>query len=105
MRFAPLLLALVLAGCAASPTAPSFGSSGSTGSTGSTGSAAALVDIGAGIQGPAGLAATVVATGLMNVAALAVDDQARIWAATAAFDDAGTDTISVVATPGSPPKP
>jgi glucose/arabinose dehydrogenase len=58
--------------------------------------ATGLVDIGAGLQGAAGLAATVSATGLVNVASLAVDVTGRIWAGTAAIDDAGTDEIDVV---------
>lgn len=97
MRLVAVLLGLVLVGCAA----PSSATPSAARSAAATD---ALVDIGAGIQGPAGLAATVVAAGLPNVAALAVDDEGRIWAGTAAFDDAGTDTISVVATAGSVPR-
>lgn len=78
------------------------GGVGSTGSAApSTASAsAALVDIGSGLSGPPGLAATVVATGLANVAALAIDGNGRLWASTAAFSDAGTDAVYLVAASG-----
>jgi glucose/arabinose dehydrogenase len=66
--------------------------------------ATGLVDIGAGLRGPAGLAATVYATGLVNVASLAVDGDGRAWAGTAAFDDAGTDAIYVVTAGAAPVK-
>ena len=52
--------------------------------------------IGAGLSGTDDLAATVVATGLPNVAALAVDGRGRVWASTAAYSDAGTDAIYLV---------
>ncbi len=57
---------------------------------------ATLVDIGAGLQGPAGLHATVYATGLSSVAAMAVDDDGRLWIATADYTDSGTDALDVV---------
>jgi glucose/arabinose dehydrogenase len=62
-----------------------------------------LVDIGAGLSGPAGLSATVAATGLENVAALAVDARGRLWAATAAYSDEGNDGLYVVSAPGASP--
>jgi glucose/arabinose dehydrogenase len=55
-----------------------------------------LIDIGEGLQGPEGTTATVEATGLQNVAALAFDGQGRLWAATAAFSDDGTDAVYLV---------
>ena len=39
------------------------------------------------------LAATVFATGLAHVAAFAFDADGRLWVATAAFEDAGTDAV------------
>lgn len=54
------------------------------------------VDIGAGLTGPSGLTAEVLARGLTDVSAFAIDDQGRLWAATAAFEDAGTDAIHLV---------
>jgi glucose/arabinose dehydrogenase len=89
MRFistAVLSVALVAgcAGAAAAPTAP-------------------LVDIGAGLHGPTGLAATTYATGLANVAAVAFDADDRLWAATARFADDGTDAIYLVPAAGVTP--
>jgi glucose/arabinose dehydrogenase len=66
-------------------------------------SAAALVDIGSGLQGPASLAASVYATTLPKVAAIAFDDAGRLWAATADYNDAGQDAIYLVAEPGATP--
>jgi glucose/arabinose dehydrogenase len=66
-------------------------------------SAAALVDIGSGLQGPAGLAASVYATGLPKVAAIAFDAAGRLWAATADYSDAGQDAVYLVAEPGATP--
>ncbi len=81
-----LLLAAIVAGCSSA-----------------SGSTPALVGIGAGLQGPAGLAATAYASGLANVAAFAFDADGRLWAATAAFEDADTDAVYLVATPGAAP--
>ena len=50
---------------------------------GSQGPGASLVAIGAGLKGPPGLNATVLARGLPRVSALAFDSQGRLWAATA----------------------
>ena len=62
-----------------------------------------ITEIGAGLKGPAGLEAAVYATGLSNVSALAFDASGRLWAATAAYDDAGTDAVYLVAATGSAP--
>jgi hypothetical protein len=75
-----VLLMLLIAGCGGSyagrlPETPS------------------LVPIGAGIDGPAGLTATVYAVGLPRVAAFAFDPQGRLWVATAALTDAGEDGL------------
>ena len=106
MRFGALTLAaLLLAGCAAPAGAISVATSASPASPDSAATTVpGLVDIGAGLQGPAGLVATVIATGLPNVASLAIDATGRIWAGTAAFDDAGTDAIYVIAGGAAPLK-
>jgi glucose/arabinose dehydrogenase len=105
------LLCLVVAGCtgavgADSPsTSPSSVAPPSTGSTASASiDASSLVDIGAGLHGPAGLTATVYATGVTNAAAFAFDAEGRLWVATAAFSDDGSDAISVVASAGATPE-
>ena len=85
-----LLLALVVAACgagAAAVPAPT----------------ATLTDIGAGLQGPAGLAATTYATGLGHVSAFSFDAGGRLWAATAGYDDDGTDAVYLVASAGAAP--
>ena len=63
----------------------------------------ALVDIGAGLEGPSGLAATVYASGLKNVAAAAFDADDRLWVATADYSDSGADGLYLVASDGSTP--
>ncbi len=62
--------------------------------------------MGAGLQGPAGLAASVYARGLPHVAALVVDAAGRLWAATAAYSDAqaGNDGVYVVSTAAAAPR-
>jgi glucose/arabinose dehydrogenase len=65
--------------------------------------ATAVVDIGAGLKGPAGLAASVYATGLPKVAAIAFDARGRLWAATADYTDSGQDAIYLVAERGATP--
>jgi glucose/arabinose dehydrogenase len=73
------------------------------GCAGAAAPTASLVDIGAGLHGPAGLAATTYATGLANVAAAAFDDDDRLWAATASFADDGTDAVYLVPAAGATP--
>jgi glucose/arabinose dehydrogenase len=67
------------------------------------GAAAVLTEIGAGLQGPAGLAATTYASGLGNVSAFAFDADGRLWAATASFADDGTDAVYLVPAAGAMP--
>jgi glucose/arabinose dehydrogenase len=62
-----------------------------------------LVDIGVGLQGPAGLTASRFATGIPNAAALAFDASGGLWVGTAAFTDTGTDAIYYVASEGATP--
>ena len=85
-----LLLALVVAACgagAAAVPAPT----------------ATLTDIGAGLQGPAGLVAATYATGLGHVSAFSFDAGGRLWAATAGYDDDGTDAVYLVPSAGAAP--
>jgi glucose/arabinose dehydrogenase len=67
------------------------------------GATTALVDIGAGIKGPAGLTATVYAGGLTHAAAFALDAQQRLWVATADYTDTGKDGVYLVAASGATP--
>ena len=86
-RLATLALAvLVLVGCGGSAAAASE----------------ALVDIGAGLRGPAGLHASVYAQGLASAAAMAVDDDGRLWVATADYTDSGTDGLYLVGSAATP---
>jgi glucose/arabinose dehydrogenase len=100
-----LLTVVVLAGCtsvtagtgasSSSPVAPSSAAISS--------SDAALTDIGGGLKGPAGLVATVYASGLANVSAFAFDAEGRLWAATAAYDDARADGVYRIDSAGVTP--
>jgi glucose/arabinose dehydrogenase len=65
--------------------------------------AADLVSIGAGLSGPAGLVASVFASGANHVSAFAFDGQGRLWFATAAYTDDGTDGIYLVPAAGAAP--
>jgi glucose/arabinose dehydrogenase len=60
-----------------------------------------LVPVGAGLRGLAGLRATAYTHGVPSVAALALDPQGRIWAATADYTDKGNDGVFVAARPGA----
>jgi glucose/arabinose dehydrogenase len=68
------------------------------------GSAGAATSIGAGLRGPSGLSATVYATGLQHVSALATDAQGRVWVATAAARDKGKDSVYLVSGAGATPQ-
>jgi glucose/arabinose dehydrogenase len=63
----------------------------------------ALVDIGAGLNGPAGLRATVYTKGLTSVSALAFDSIYRLWITTADFEDEGRDALYVATEVGATP--
>jgi len=92
--FALGLFVLMSAGCtAAEAVAPS--TSAATSSAGPSGSDG-LVDIGAGLRGPTGSTASVLATGVPNVAAIAIDDDDRLWLGTAAYADDGSDAVFVL---------
>src|SRR6478672_9202911 len=62
-----------------------------------------LGDIGQGLRGPSGLSAATYATGLTHISAIAFDGDARLWAATADYSDAGADAVYVVTVQGSTP--
>jgi len=63
----------------------------------------ALVPIGAGLNGPSGLAATLFASGLPTASAFAVDDRGRLWVATSAASDHRKDGVWLVARAGARP--
>ena len=83
-------LALLAAGCG--------GGSAKT-ATAATG----RVAIGHGLQGPAGLEATVYATGLRNVSAFAFDASGRLWATTSAASDHSHDGVYLIPRGGGAP--
>ena len=62
-----------------------------------------LHPIGSGLRGPAGLKATVYATGLPTVATLAFDSQGRLWAAAAGLSSHRRDGVYLIASPGARP--
>jgi glucose/arabinose dehydrogenase len=66
-------------------------------------STTALVAIGAGVEGPADLKATVYAQGVPKASALALDPQGRLWIATADYSDTGQDALYVVPQAGAAP--
>jgi glucose/arabinose dehydrogenase len=70
---------------------------------GNDASGGGLTSIGAGVRGPSGIQATVYAQGLTHASGFAYDDQGRLWVATAAAQDDGTDGVYVVAAPGAAP--
>src|SRR5271157_1238385 len=86
-RLALMMLLLGLTGCAGRSASPS---------------ASELRPIGAGIRGPAGLAATVYAKGPPTVAALAFDRHGRLWMAAAGLEAHARDGVYMVAKPGGP---
>jgi glucose/arabinose dehydrogenase len=87
-------LALVAAGC---------GSSGHGGTAPATTAASGTAAIGEGLQGAAGLKATVYATGLRNVSALAFDSRGRLWATTSAAENHSHDAVYLVRAAGAAP--
>ena len=62
-----------------------------------------LESIGQGLHAPPGTTASVYATGLVNAAAFALDDQGRLWVAAAQQVDDGTDHLYVVRAKGATP--
>jgi glucose/arabinose dehydrogenase len=55
-----------------------------------------LVSIGAGLQGPNGLRASVYASGLAHVSAFALDGQGRLWVTTSAATGHGADGVYLI---------
>ena len=62
-----------------------------------------LVPIGAGLDGPAGLRATVYATGLPLMSAFAFDAQGRLWVTTSGDTTHGSDGVYVIERMGAQP--
>jgi glucose/arabinose dehydrogenase len=95
-RLAPLAVAVLLAvsagACRDSPT-PTSAAPDDDG----------LVDVGAGLRGPEGVAATLYASGLPKMAAFAIDPDRRLWIATADYRDTGTDAVYLVTAAGASP--
>lgn len=91
-----LTCALVLTGCGGASSGGRTAARPATTATAADG----LVDIGAGLHGIAGLRASVAATGLDHLAALAYDARGRLWAATAAASDQGNDAVYLIADGG-----
>ena len=71
------LVGLAVAACSPAAGLTSGSSSAATASTGTSAGTGTPLAIGGGLSGPAGMSATVVATGLPNVAGLAVDQGRR----------------------------
>src|SRR5208283_2469802 len=70
------------------------------GSTGRVPSRSQLVAIGAGLDGPAGLRATVYAQGPPTLAAVIVDRRGRLWLAAAGLETHTQDGVYMIAKPG-----
>ena len=64
---------------------------------------AALTDIGAGLQGPAGLVATALRDRARPCLGVLVRPGGRLWAATAGYEDDGTDAVYLVPSTGAAP--
>jgi glucose/arabinose dehydrogenase len=83
---------LVLLGCGSSSPGSSPHGKGSSGG--------ALVAIGAGLKGPAGLKATVYAKGPPTTASFAFDPHGRLWVAAAGLETHSDDGVYVIVKPG-----
>jgi glucose/arabinose dehydrogenase len=71
--------------------------------TGTGEARSASVAIGAGLQGPKGLHATVYATGLAHVSAFALDSSGQLWLTTSAATDHSADGVYLVRSAGATP--
>jgi glucose/arabinose dehydrogenase len=80
-----------------------LGAGGCSAHRGASSQRAGLVAIGAGLRGPAALAATVYSTGLPTASAFAVDPGGRLWVATSAASDHSKDAVYVIARAGARP--
>lgn len=63
----------------------------------------AVTAIGAGLEGPAGLQATVYARGIRQMSAFAFDAHGRLWVTRSGSTAHGRDSIYLVASPGARP--
>jgi glucose/arabinose dehydrogenase len=72
------------------------------GSTGKSSPSSALVAIGAGLKGPAGLRASVYAKGPPTTAAFTFDPRGRLWLTAAGLETHTEDGVYMVAGPGAP---
>jgi len=88
LAVAALVFVLVVAGCG--------GRSASTPTNG-------LVSIGAGLQGPAGLKATVYARGIPQMSAFAFDQTGRLWVARSGANTHESDGVYMIAGAGAEP--
>jgi glucose/arabinose dehydrogenase len=82
-------IAFVVAGC------------GGGGQKAASTSTSGRVAIGQGLEGPAGLKATVYATGLRNVSAFAFDARDRLWVTTSAATKHSDDAVYLVRSAGA----
>jgi glucose/arabinose dehydrogenase len=89
---------------AASTTGASTTAASTTGTSGQTTPPAGLVPIGAGLDGPRGLTATVYAKGPPTVATFAYDGRGRLWLVAAGLEAHTHDGVYVIAGPGDPPQ-
>ncbi len=71
------------------------------GSSSKSGHTSALVAIGAGLKGPAGLKATVYAKGPPTTAAFTFDTQGRLWLTAAGLETHTEDGVYMIARPGA----
>jgi glucose/arabinose dehydrogenase len=92
---AALVAALLTAGCSSTERSAS--------TTEPAASAEGLVAIGAGIQGPATLKATVYSSGLPTMSAFAFDSQGRLWVAASGATGHAKDGIYLVRHSGASP--
>ena len=81
-----------------------FGAAGCGADRAGSAKPAGLVAIGAGLKGPAGLKASVYATGLPTASAFALDSRGRLWVATSAPADHSKDGVYVIARAGARPQ-
>jgi glucose/arabinose dehydrogenase len=84
-------IAFVVAGC------------GGGGQKAASTSTSGRVAIGQGLEGPAGLKATVYASGLRNVSAFAFDARDRLWVTTSAATEHSGDAVYLVPSAGAVP--
>jgi glucose/arabinose dehydrogenase len=91
--------------CALSIALLSFCGCGSSGAPGprTRSSAGALVPIGAGLEGPAGLRVSVYAKGPPTLAAFAFDAKGRLWLTAAGLEAHAHDGVYMIAKAGAPP--